>query len=848
MLNAHVVVVKNINVVVNNRSYMANKTIEAGIFDLFTPEKVYPTFSKEPIVVGAFDGISCGQQAFEDIGIIPKKYYASEIEKGPILITQQSYPNTIQLGSVTHVTKDMIKEEVDILIGGSPCFVEITRIITKEGLKYIEDIKVGDYVLTHKNRFRKVLKIGNTIKDTVSVHAHGYYAECTKEHPYYVRTRTNASLYNNTSVPKLTEPEWIPVERLTADSFVGIPTKYSELHPQYTVLEDNILEDGFLTWYRCTNVNPSRKQQKVYNLEVEEDNSYTADGAVVHNCQSFSFAGKQAGMSTVDEQEVLSLEHYLQLKEKNYEFEGQSYLFWEYVRLLKELKPKYFLLENVRMDKKWEAIITNALGVEPVMINSALVSAQNRKRLYWTDIPFVKQPEDQGILLKHIVHENTWTDRDKSLAVTSRVHGGATPERYLNKSMHQMVFNINPSGKGMNGQVTPVTTDKASCVTTNKGEGSKVAVPEGTHVILDEHGKPLSEKEIAYMLEGNEKWTGAGACRLDRYTQYKDNKSNTVTANCYKGVPYNCLFEELNEYIVPFDKTLKILDKEVEKGKVGFFKKDSQANRVYYIHDKAVTLCGEAGGGAAKMGQYLFGQAEIVEKPIRQIVPLEEHESKDNLVCLAGIDVDGKRRVGESKAIQRKFSQGNRVYSKEGKAPTLTASNKGGTAGQSEMIFHEKSEILGIVNKPRGNNPGGLRNDGTKSPTISANSWQENNHLVVGQSTEGNEVKDISEPLGCISPDRVEKRQNGQRFSSGKKFYTLTAQDKHGILIEGYIRKLTPQECERLQTVKDNYTLVLDKNGKQLVSQSARYKALGNGWTVKVIAHIFKHLLPYMEK
>ena len=64
----------------------------------------------------------------------------------------------------------------------------------------------------------------------------------------------------------------------------------------------------------------------------------------------------------------------------------------------------------------------------------------------------------------------------------------------------------------------------------------------------------------------------------------------------YKGVPYNCFYEALNEYIVPFDKTLQILDKEVRSGKVGYFRKDSQANRVYYIHDKAITLCGDAGG------------------------------------------------------------------------------------------------------------------------------------------------------------------------------------------------------------------------------------------------------------
>ena len=87
--------------------------------------------------------------------------------------------------------------------------------------------------------------------------------------------------------------------------------------------------------------------------------------------------------------------------------------------------------------------------------------------------------------------------------------------------------------------------------------------------------------------------------------------------------------------------------------------------------------------------------------------------------------------------------------------------------------------------------------------------------------------------IPCITPDRINKRQNGQRFKpSNAKFYTLTAQDKHGILINGQIRKLTPLECERLQTLPDNYTKVdgiIDNN---------RIKAIGNGWTVDIIAHI----------
>jgi DNA-cytosine methyltransferase len=132
-------------------------------------------------------------------------------------------------------------------------------------------------------------------------------------------------------------------------------------------------------------------------------------------CQSFSFAGKRKGMSTKDEQEILTLEHYLKLKVEGYEFEGQSYLFWEYIRLLNEVKPKYFLLENVMMGEKWEKLLTKAIGVKPIMINSALVSAQNRKRLYWTNIglkasglfgdmeSIIEQPKDKGILLKDIL-------------------------------------------------------------------------------------------------------------------------------------------------------------------------------------------------------------------------------------------------------------------------------------------------------------------------------------------------------------------------------------------------------------------------------------------------------------
>ena len=123
-------------------------------------------------------------------------------------------------------------------------------------------------------------------------------------------------------------------------------------------------------------------------------------------CQNFSFSGKRNGMVTKEKILVTSLEKYLELKEAGTVFEGQSYLFWEFIRLLKEVKPKYFLMENVVMKKEWEKIITETLGVTPIRINSSLVSAQNRERLYWTNIPDVTQPEDKGVTLADIL-ENT---------------------------------------------------------------------------------------------------------------------------------------------------------------------------------------------------------------------------------------------------------------------------------------------------------------------------------------------------------------------------------------------------------------------------------------------------------
>ena len=156
-------------------------------------------------------------------------------------------------------------------------------------------------------------------------------------------------------------------------------------------------------------------------------------------CQSFSFAGKQAGMATTKNVEITDLDQYLDLKIMGFEFTGQSYLFWEYMRILTEVR-KYnpdvkFLLENVVMSKKWEAVLTKAIGVDPVKINSNLVSAQNRKRLYWTNIAQIVQPEDEGIFIRDILEDNV----DEKYYLSQKVIDGMVNRARVNDGKENLL-------------------------------------------------------------------------------------------------------------------------------------------------------------------------------------------------------------------------------------------------------------------------------------------------------------------------------------------------------------------------------------------------------------------------
>lgn len=190
-------------------------------------------------------------------------------------------------------------------------------------------------------------------------------------------------------------------------------------------------------------------------------------------CQSFSFAGKKIGMVTTDKVDITDLQTYLDLKEPGFEFEGQSYLFWEYMRILTDIR-KYnpdvkFLLENVKMSKKWEAVLTEAIGVQPVMINSNLLSAQNRKRLYWTNIAEIPQPKDEGILIRDILEDEV----DEKYYVSDRALEGMANHARVNAE----------KGNGFGARVVSPEGKANTLLQRCYKDGSD-------NLIVDSHGRP----------------------------------------------------------------------------------------------------------------------------------------------------------------------------------------------------------------------------------------------------------------------------------------------------------------------------------------------------------------------
>lgn len=166
-------------------------------------------------------------------------------------------------------------------------------------------------------------------------------------------------------------------------------------------------------------------------------------------CQGFSFSGKQLNFN-----------------------DPRSKLFFEFVRLLKELKEKNqnikFLLENVKMKKEYQNVISENVGVEPIEINSSLVSAQNRVRLYWTNITNVQKPQDKKIFIKDIIEEN---------GDYEFVH----QEIYKSGKKQGNAWQYDGTGKGHNSQNYRAyfLDSKMGCLSHSAPHGAKILTPEG---------------------------------------------------------------------------------------------------------------------------------------------------------------------------------------------------------------------------------------------------------------------------------------------------------------------------------------------------------------------------------
>lgn len=243
-----------------------------------------------------------------------------------------------------------------------------------------------------------------------------------------------------------------------------------------------------------------------------------------------------------------------QTKNRETEASGIGWeLFLNYRIARDKYQPDFFLYENNKsMSPAIRAQITAELGVEPVLINSALVSAQNRQRLYWVgrrnpDGTYsqvaVEQPVDRGILLRDILKSGVcWKEKGYALLSTT---GGTTADNMV--SRHQR-----------NGAAEPVAI------------------------------KPLTEKEMDYMVR--EKKDGRNHFDFDYFHDATQEKSACVTANTHKGVPYNVLVEPVRIGTIENDAKNQTFD--------------SQQYRVYSPDAKSVTLCGQGGGVGAKTGLY----------------------------------------------------------------------------------------------------------------------------------------------------------------------------------------------------------------------------------------------------
>lgn len=500
-------------------------------------------------------------------------------------------------------------------------------------------------------------------------------------------------------------------------------------------------------------------------------------------------------------------------------------LFQQYVRAIKEAKPKFFIYENNKsMSKAIRQSIDEAFGFEAVLINSALVSAQNRQRLYWVgrrneDGTYskvnVEQPEDRGIVLRDILESGTaW--REKSYCLDANYYKASNGTKPCGKSQSSQrmcvaePINTTDDGKSqtLKAQYQKNNVSNFCCYTSTYG-ATGVAEP----VRIPPYGAEDKARPINALYPNNcggfehrmfsEKPNKqqvdmiAEPVRIPEYGV--DDKSRPVITayskrgTCENQVISNCFPENPNK---------QLSDYVAEPIRIGDIGSNSQAHRVYSCDGKSVTLSANGGGQGGKTGLYATPCYELSEEYYKG--------GADSSLIGMTANGEGKYRNGSQP------SQQYRVYSCEGKSQVVNTLANENYVTPMRVAEATKQGYVDIE-------PGDCVDlSFPSSKTRRGRSMKEKSNCLMANSSE------LYQYCGTINKPIYEVK-DGFITIKGKQ-YPIKLKDGYYI-----IRKLTVTECKRLQTVPEWYVFP--------VSDTQAYKMLGNGWTIEVIAHLIKACL-----
>jgi DNA (cytosine-5)-methyltransferase 3A len=411
-------------------------------------------------VLSTFDGMSCGQIALNKAGIPYNQYFASEIDKDCIEVTQNQFPKTQQLGNICKIKVKLLSlldvhqylSVYDINIQSKLPEWEMLYWLDKkftitayfgaqiqnDGQKKVRESSVlqciekirfskrdlGDFVKSRnisgsRSNGNKV-DSGDSNELQCSEWGYGYDMErrnFSKNIRGIEEKQTNSVRRNkkenfNNTIGEIFRPEGKTIdfgENSESNVARGCEKELFGESKEDRYGGEVKKENGNGEFETNRNVQNFIEELQRWN-EINRTSKTYEDFIQFHSETQVTLVEYEGGVILFDGKFELicggsPCQSFTNTISTNTGFDGKSKLFFEYVRLLKECKPKYFLLENVVMKKEWQDVITDILGIQPVLINSELFSAQSRPRLYWTNIPIGKLPESNPLVLADVLEK-----------------------------------------------------------------------------------------------------------------------------------------------------------------------------------------------------------------------------------------------------------------------------------------------------------------------------------------------------------------------------------------------------------------------------------------------------------